>query len=374
MNTAVRYWMILCVGFIAQAAQGQTSKPADPAGRCHAIIVVGTPATPIYARRFADWAGRFRSYLEKKPADAPRANVVVLGGKTDKPATVESITREIAAMAKAVAPSDQFVLVLIGHGSRADANPTMVLAGPDLDAMTLAGSLATVGADNQVILNMTGSSGDFIASLAARGRVNISATAAAEAAEPVFAEWFLRGLESGRADSEGGAAKDGVVTLLEAYNWAAHQTALWICRQVAAEKGTWRVDGRESVEIFKKLFDGPDGPIATGGQREDGSRKLSADSDATRADEVVPLVVPPDIKPDNAGHWTGRRVINEHAQLEDGGQGGTSTDGSAATPGVCALRGPSGYEPVTPRKPGDAGWLAGRIVLGKPQLLTGDKK
>ena len=60
--------------------------------------------------------------------------------------------------------------------------------------------------------------------------------------------------------------------------------------------------------------------------------------------------------------------------LEDGGQGGTSADGSATTPGLCALRGPSGYEPVTPRKPGDAGFLAGRVVLGKPQLLPGDKK
>ncbi len=188
----------------------------------------------------------------------------------------------------------------------------------------------------------------------------ITATGAEEVTEPAFAEFFLRGMESGRADGEGGA-KDGTVTLLEAYNWAAHETALWISRQVEKE-GEWKVDGKESVEIFHKLYDGPEGPVTPGGMRADGSRQLSAESDASKADEAVTLVVPADLKPNTAEYWKGRRVVNEHAQLEDLGK----------SEGISALRGETGYEAIG-GKLDEEGALASRIVLGKAAKLGASK-
>ena len=352
----LRRWMFVCGLLMTAAAFGQTTQPAQ----CYALLVGGMPGTPIYARRYQDWLNRFQAQLTKT-ANVPAANVIVFGG--DKGATVESITGALAKFAGRIKPEDQFILVIVGHGSRSDADPTLVLNGPDLNAPTLAKALAGIRSDNQVILNFSGTGGDFVKVLSHKGRVNITATAAEEFAEPVFAEFFLRALESGRADGEGGA-KDGAVTMLEAYNWATHQAALWICRQVGQEDGTWRVDGKESVEVFRKLFDGPDGPITPGGQRADGSRKLSADSDASKVDENVAIVVPPDLKPNTSQYWANRRVVNEHAQLEDSGQ----------EAGVCALRGESGYEPVSPVKPGDHGHLSARVVLGKPQVLAGESK
>jgi len=319
---------ILLLLAMANNLRAQSAAATQPAGKCHALLIAGTPGTPIYDRRFQDWLKRFHAYLANN--GVANENILTLSGKKR-----ESILTAIDALSQKIRPQDQFILILIGHGSRSDAKPTLLLPGPDLDAETLAKALTPIQSHNQVILNFTSTSGDFLKALTKTNRVNITATMPEENAEPVLAEFFLRKLE-----------KDRTVTLLDAYNWSTHQTALWISRQVAQEDGTWTVHGRESVEIFKKLFDG--------------CRQLGADSDANKEDEPVPLVVPRDIKPGTASYWAGRRIINEHAQLEDHG-----TDNS-----VTALTGEAGYSPITPDKENAEGSLAAKIVLGQAGLST----
>jgi hypothetical protein len=56
--------------------------------------------------------------------------------------------------------------------------------------------------------------------------------------------------------------------------------------------------------------------------------------------------------------WLTRRVLSEHALLEDVG----------AAQGTCAL-GNDGYAPLAGTKAGDPGALARRTVIGKPELL-----
>jgi hypothetical protein len=361
---------------IAQAAQAQTqTAPAATAPRfpqTFVVLVGGLPGSPIYARRYQDWLTRFHTLLTKN--NVPAANISILTGDKEfkapivtGPASVESITASIAAFSKNIRAEDQFILVIVGHGSRSDSKPTLVLPGADLDPETLAKTLPAVSAENQVILNFSGTGGDFLKSLANKNRVNITATLPEENADPVFPEFFLRALESNRADGEGApaaGAKNGATTLLEAYNWSAHQTALWITRQVGNKDGTWTVNGKESVEIFKKLFDGPDTRATTGGMRTDGSRKLSAESDAMKPDEPVTLVVPPDLKPNAAEEWAGRRVVNEHAQLEDAG----------LEDSISALRGEKGYDPIPIGKRGEQGARAARVIFGKPAFLQAPEK
>ena len=94
---------------------------------------------------------------------------------------------------------------------------------------------------------------------------------------------ILRGLESGRADGEGAPSagrRDGTVTLLEAFNWATRQTALWTVRQTSAPEG-WIVEGRESIAVFEALNAGPDGTPAV--------RKLSPASTPVDDDPDLPL-------------------------------------------------------------------------------------
>jgi hypothetical protein len=122
---------------------------------------------------------------------------------------------------------------------------------------------------------------------------------------------------------------------------------MWIGRMKSTEAG-WKIDGKESVEIFKKLYGGPDGEPAV--------RKLSPASNPGAPDEPVPL------RPEGGltEFWFGRRIVAEHAVLEDCGQ----------ERGVSPLGG-DGYKPISGVTEGEPGALARRVVLGRPALLVG---
>ena len=109
----------------------------------------------------------------------------------------------------------------------------------------------------------------------------------------------------------------------------------------------WRLEGKESVEIFEKLYGTPPGAP--------GTQKLAADSDRSKPDAPV-QIKPVGGKIDES--WIARRVLSEQAVLEDCGE----------KDGVSALR-EAGYEPLAGSKPGEPGNLARRVVLGMADLL-----
>jgi len=330
---------------------------AEPsaAGACHALIAVGLPGTPVHARRFADWAGRFHAWFTAK-AGLPTANVTLLGtapvgAAAPVPATAEAILGEVRRLATAVRPEDQFVLVLLGHGSVVDGPPKFLLTGPDLPVADLAVALEPLRAGNQVVLMLTSASGDAVSALAHAGRATIAATSPGETAEPVFAEFFLRGLEEGTADGAGGAAGtvDGTVTLLEAFHHAALETPRWIRRVWRdGENDEWLVSGRASVALFQALCEAPPGSA--------GGRRLSPRSRADVPDPEVPLATPAK----ELATFAGVRVVSEHAVLEDAG----------TAIGAAALQGGQ-FRPLAGTAPGEPGARARRIVLGRATVLPG---
>lgn len=380
MSRHMLAWSALCAALLmslpehalAQAAATPATAPATaPArpGQVLALIVTGKSGSGIYARRYQDWASRFHAHLTKT-CKVPAENVVLLSGDKDfkaapvnGPASADGIAKAVAQLAGRTAPQDQFVLFIVGHGNLADSVAGLVLPGSDLKGGKLADALKAIPCRNQVIVHAGGASGDFLAPLARMGRVIVTATSPEEVVEPVFAEFFLRAIEGGACDGQG-AAKDGNLTVLEAFNWATHQTALWICRQRATENDGWVVEGKQSIELFKKLYDGP--------ADQPGYRQLSSASDASKDDAPVPITVPK--TRENLETYTGRRIVTEHALLEDAGK----EDGRAA------LRGETGYEALTPAArpaasapastrpastPSVPGELSSRTVIGKPALL-----
>jgi hypothetical protein len=378
MRTAI---MVAIMAATAAAAQDPAAKP-QPMPQVFVLAVSGNPGSPVYARRMNDWLTRFHVYLTG-PAAVARENIFVLCGDKDLkapfvhgPATADSVKKTMAIVAQKLQPGDQFILFLVGHGVQEDPLPMLLLPGSDLSAKELAEALEAVPASNQVVLNFAGASGDFVRYLARRGRVNVAAASPAEEGEPVLCEFFLQALEGKLADGESPlplsadeakarpapdpkkpvwrtGKKDGQVSVLEAYNWAAHETAMWIARQKRAGGEEWMVEGRQSVALFKRL--------ATGDDSDPGARKLSPQSDANASDAIVPLAMieGQDIDP----WWIGRRTVLEHAVLEDCGQ----------EVAVSCLRG-QGYEPLDGVKEGQPGWLARRVVLGRPALLPEEGK
>lgn len=344
--TIVMLAAALLAAVVTPAPAAAADAPA--AGQCYAVLVGAMPGEELFARHYRDWLKRFHAYLTGTMG-VPAGNVTVLSGDKDFKdpavaglATAEAVKKALAAVSAKARPGDQVILFIVGHGVSTEKPPTLVLPGPDLSADDLADALAACPAREQVVLNLSSSSGASIATLARKGRIIVAATAPIEGNEPVFPEFFLRGLESKRADGEGGA-KDGRLSVLEAYNWATREAALWISRLSRTGDGSWKTAGKESVEIFEKLYGTPPGAP--------GTKQLDGSSDRAKADEPV-AIKPPGGKIDDS--WTSRRVLSEHAMLEDCGE----------KEAITAI-GDVGYEPVTGSKEGDPGFLAGRVIIGK---------
>ena len=330
-----RLLLTLCAVLLAAAPLTAAEPPAS--GQSYALLIGGQAGPEPFNHWYADWLTRFQSYLTKN-AKVSGANVTVISGTA---ATSEAITSAIAKLAKRVKPQDQLIVFIVGHGESSGPSPTLILPGPDLTAPQLSVALAGITSKNQIVLNFSANSGDFLKHLAAPDRVNLTATSPSELKDPVFAEFFLRGLESKRADTD----KKGSITVLNAYNWAAQQTILWIARWRQSgggdgASGLWKANGKETVAIFEKLY--PNSP----------SRKLDPTSERKAEDATIEIQPPAGELP---AEWVGRRVIDEHAMLEDCGK----------EIGVAAL-GEKGFQPIAGEKPNDPGYAAGHTILGQP--------
>ena len=394
----------------AWASAAQTAAPAAPTapaapGHAYALVIVSQSGGGIYAKRYEDWATRFHGYLTGK-AGLSAGNVTVLAGDKDigaacvekKGATREDVAAAFEKFRARTRPGDQFTLVLIGHGTALTDPVTISLPGPDPDMEEIAKWLDAVPAGKQIVLNFLPGAGNALKLLAKPGRVNLSAFSVNERNDSLLPEFLLTALETGKADGNGaahGAGKaDGAVTVLEAYHWSVRELVYWFHRQKQkkSEWGSVFVKGSESVRLFKKLHGGPLNDGRSDKNLPVGVMLLSKDSDADSPDgpgELAPPYGMPtesslfDEKsggsdPDLFGpeHWGGRRMVSEHALIEDCGE----------APGVCALRSwavldtrwdetakpPSpddAWDWINGQKEGSAGYLAGRTVIGRPALL-----
>lgn len=387
----------------AWASIAQTAEPTAAPGHAYALVIVSQSGGGIYAKRYEDWATRFHGYLTGK-AGLSTGNVTVLAGDKDigaacvekKGATREDVAAAFEKFRARTRPEDQFTLVLIGHGTALTDPVTISLPGPDPDMEEIAKRLDAVPTGKQIVLNFLPGAGNALKPLAKPGRVNLSAFSVNERNDSLLPEFLLTALETGKADGNGaaqGAGKaDGAVTVLEAYHWSVRELVYWFHRQKKEKSGEVFVKGSESVRIFKKLHGDPLSDGKSDKILPVGVMKLSKDSDAASPDGPGELA-PPNGAPtesslfdENSGgsdlnlfgpeHWGGRRMVSEHALIEDCGE----------ALGVCALRSwatldVSWDETAKPPSPddawdwingqneGSAGYLAGRTVIGRPTLL-----
>ncbi|MFA4945281.1 MAG: hypothetical protein WC789_11340 [Lentisphaeria bacterium] len=333
------------------AAWIPAAEPPPAAPRCRALLVGGTPGTPMHARHYANWLARFRSLLLDRAAPGAAPDLLLLTPQPEIPgrtgaATAATLQEAIASLAKRTAPQDQFILILIGHGQPDGA---LALPGPDLPPAQLAEALKPMPAERQIILDFTSCSGAAIPALAKPGRILVAANGASETADSEFAEFLLLTLEgklTNTADEQPFAAPGRPLTLLTAFNAASHEFAQWIARQ-RLPKGSdgWLVQGRRSREIFRRLYGAADVPPA---------KQMAPPDPAVEKKDDVLLPLVPENPPDEAA-WAGRRLPNGHPLLEDTGK----SDGASAL-------GPDGYQPLTGDKDGAVGFLAKQTGFGQP--------
>ncbi len=210
--------LVAATPFVALPAQTQV------------IIVSGLGGEAVYSKRFAALSARLSAAMHER-FGIPDADISWYGEDSTNVSprfrgrsTKVNVERALRAAAGRAAPGSQLVVILIGHGAGEGPDTRISIPGPDLSAADLAKDLAAFDTQRIAVLDLTSASGDAIAALSAPNRVVITATKSAfERNESRFAEFFTDALANDGADTD----KDGRISLLEAFRYAAAETKRW---------------------------------------------------------------------------------------------------------------------------------------------------
>ncbi|MEO8484200.1 MAG: hypothetical protein ABI634_18455 [Acidobacteriota bacterium] len=215
--------LVLAVGFAAPA------RAAD--GARFAVLIQGASGEEQYALLHRRWLDALASTLtDRFKYDA--AHLIVLSEQPragEQKSTAENVRAAMAQLAKTVTASDQLVMVFIGHGGGEGPDAKFNLVGPDLTVQEWNALLKPV-AGRLAIVDTTSSSFPYLAGLAAKDRVVITATSGySQRFHTQFPDGFVRALSSPEADLD----KNGRISLQEAFIFASRAV-----KQYYEQKGT----------------------------------------------------------------------------------------------------------------------------------------
>lgn len=178
------------------------------------VVVSGLGGEAEYEQRFSGWASDLTKLLKAEP----NAKVDTLSGADATKANIEAKLRDVASASK---PDDEFLLMLIGHGTFDEQDYKFNIPGPDITAKELASALDKIQARQAVIL-MTSASGGAIPALQKPKRVLVTATkSGTEKNATIFARYFIEALRDKDADTD----KSEILTVQEAFHYAEQKTA-----------------------------------------------------------------------------------------------------------------------------------------------------
>jgi hypothetical protein len=180
------------------------------------VIVAGLGGEPDYDQRFTAAA---RDLDRVFKAAGETAHVYTLSGTQ---ATAASFRDTLSGVARDAKPEDDFVLILIGHGSFDGVDYKFNFVGPDLTAAEIAEMCDRIMARRQLVVNTTSASGGSVTALERTGRAVIAATkSGTEKNATVFARYWVEALQDPAADTD----KSDSISAMEAFSYAAKKTA-----------------------------------------------------------------------------------------------------------------------------------------------------
>ncbi|MGH7668817.1 MAG: hypothetical protein ACRENQ_04930, partial [Gemmatimonadaceae bacterium] len=150
--------------FVIAVAVGLLGAARAVAAQTQVLIVSGLGGEPRFTKEFADLSQRLAGALHTRYG-VPDSDVVWLGeaaaarsphfGGVSNRENIEAAMRRLAARGR---PGAEFALVLIGHGSGADAESKISLPGPDLTAADFERLLAPFINQRVAVLDLTSAS------------------------------------------------------------------------------------------------------------------------------------------------------------------------------------------------------------------------
>ena len=227
--------------------------PVAAAAEMHALVVEGLAGDAMYAEQFENQS---RSVDQALQSQTDSGNVQLLRGSD---ATRDAVLERLSRQAGELASADQFVLVLLGHGSYDDYEYQFNLPGPDLTGEDIVAALDALPATTQVLINTSSASGAIAEAAAADGRIVILATrSGVERHATRFGGYFADALGSGAADTD----KNGRISVAEAFRFAERQVADYYERndQLATEHPV--LDGEPADRVSLARLGGPPPAVA----------------------------------------------------------------------------------------------------------------
>jgi hypothetical protein len=180
------------------------------------VAVSGIGGEPDYEQRFSAMIKDVSKILQDSGGNV---KVYALSGSEATKARVTEVMGQVAGQAK---PEDDFLLLLIGHGTFDGVEYKLNLVGPDLSGAELASLCNRIPAKRQVVVNTTSASGGSLAALQKSGRGVIAATTSGtEKNATVFARYWVEALRDANADVD----KNEAISALEAFQYATRKTA-----------------------------------------------------------------------------------------------------------------------------------------------------
>lgn len=197
------------------AASMVCAQKVDP--KKYAVIINGPGGEPAYSKQFDEWTEQLSSVLAERYGFDSK-NIKVL---SEKVATAEQVKQTFATLKSQFDANNVLYLFLIGHGSFDGKESKFNLVGPDLSAAEYNVLLSSLPTRRVVVLNMASASGEFIKSLAAKGRIIITATRNGQETNATrFTGFFISALNAADADTD----QDGHTSVLEAFVYASRLT------------------------------------------------------------------------------------------------------------------------------------------------------
>ena len=189
-------------------------KPVQVDQNKRAVIISGPGGEAVYAKQFEEWTGQLSSVLaERYGFDAKHITV--------PRATADEVKSVFGTLKTQLDANNVVFVFLIGHGSFDGKESKFNLIGPDLSASEYNALLSSLPTRRVVVFNMTSASGEFIKSLAAKGRIVVTATRNGQETNATrFTGFFISALQATDADTD----QDGHTSVLEAFVYANRLT------------------------------------------------------------------------------------------------------------------------------------------------------
>ncbi len=180
------------------------------------VTVAGLGGEPDYEQRFTAAAQDLDNVFK---TGGSATHVYTLTGAQ---ATAPQLKDTLVAVARDARGDDDFVLILIGHGSFDGVEYKFNLVGPDVTASEIAEMCDHIPARRQLIVDTTSASGGAIEALERPGRAVIAATkSGTEKNATVFARYWVEALRDPEADTD----KSDSISAMEAFTYATKKTA-----------------------------------------------------------------------------------------------------------------------------------------------------